>query len=305
MSGYLQRMAATAVMPQRRVHPFVQPMFGKASQQASEPASQPTVTERVSEATSQRVGETTRRVTGPVPPTVQDTAAKVERQASEAARRERYEPLMAEASGESVGNSPMVDFVERGAPAAASFPVHDAAAKAAASGPQRRERQRDGAAEKVWTFEPLMGEAVQEASGAGESFAHPTRDGGAVTKGAPVRVETAKDGAPTSAHPPDGEAVAKGIRRLMYPAPDGKSGMGEARGVGGLRSAAEMAAGRRLAQQQQARERAEHQGDDIQIHIGRIEVIAMPPAAPRPTPVPARKSQTLDEYLRRGSGRAG
>jgi len=66
---------------------------------------------------------------------------------------------------------------------------------------------------------------------------------------------------------------------------------------------AEMAAGRRLAQQQQAR--AERQGDDIQIHIGRIEVTAMPPTASRPMPVPARKSQTLDEYLRRGSGRAG
>jgi hypothetical protein len=63
-----------------------------------------------------------------------------------------------------------------------------------------------------------------------------------------------------------------------------------------------MAAGRRLAQQQA---RAERQGDEIQIHIGRIEVIATPPAAPRPMPVPARKSQTLDEYLRRGSGRAG
>jgi hypothetical protein len=64
-----------------------------------------------------------------------------------------------------------------------------------------------------------------------------------------------------------------------------------------------MAADRRLAQQQRARE--ERQSDEIQIHIGRIEVIAMPPAAPRPMPVPARKSQTLDEYLRRGSGRAG
>jgi hypothetical protein len=46
-------------------------------------------------------------------------------------------------------------------------------------------------------------------------------------------------------------------------------------------------------------------GDEIQIHIGRIEVTAMPPAAPRPVAAPVRKTQTLDEYLRRGNGRAG
>jgi hypothetical protein len=43
--------------------------------------------------------------------------------------------------------------------------------------------------------------------------------------------------------------------------------------------------------------------DDIQIHIGRIEVVAVPPAAAR-SAAPARKSQTLDEYLKRRDGRA-
>lgn len=45
--------------------------------------------------------------------------------------------------------------------------------------------------------------------------------------------------------------------------------------------------------------------DDIQIHIGRIEVTAVPPAAPRPVPTPPRKTQTLDEYLRTSKGRVG
>jgi hypothetical protein len=42
----------------------------------------------------------------------------------------------------------------------------------------------------------------------------------------------------------------------------------------------------------------ETQPDDIQIHIGRIEVIAVPPAAPRPSKAPDR-SLSLDTYLSR------
>ena len=45
---------------------------------------------------------------------------------------------------------------------------------------------------------------------------------------------------------------------------------------------------------------AERSADDIEIHIGRIEVMAVPPAPPRQTVPPVRKSLRLDEYLRRG-----
>ena len=44
--------------------------------------------------------------------------------------------------------------------------------------------------------------------------------------------------------------------------------------------------------------------DEIQIHIGRIEVTAVPQTAPRPAAMPASKSINLDEYLKRGRGRA-
>lgn len=45
--------------------------------------------------------------------------------------------------------------------------------------------------------------------------------------------------------------------------------------------------------------------DEIQIHIGRIEVTAVqPPVAPRPAPRESRKSINLDEYLRRRNGRS-
>jgi hypothetical protein len=42
-------------------------------------------------------------------------------------------------------------------------------------------------------------------------------------------------------------------------------------------------------------------GDDIQIHIGRIEVTAVAQPAPRPAAAPARKTMSLDEYLGRRS----
>jgi hypothetical protein len=44
--------------------------------------------------------------------------------------------------------------------------------------------------------------------------------------------------------------------------------------------------------------------DDIQIHIGRIEVIAMPPAAPRTPVAAAPKTTSLDDYLKSRNGRA-
>jgi hypothetical protein len=49
---------------------------------------------------------------------------------------------------------------------------------------------------------------------------------------------------------------------------------------------------------------AERQGEEIQIHIGRIDVTALPPSAPvQPRTQPVRRALKLEEYLRRGTGR--
>lgn len=48
---------------------------------------------------------------------------------------------------------------------------------------------------------------------------------------------------------------------------------------------------------------AERERDEIQIHIGRIEVTAVPQAPARPEAKPARKTLSLDEYLKRGDKR--
>jgi hypothetical protein len=63
--------------------------------------------------------------------------------------------------------------------------------------------------------------------------------------------------------------------------------------------------GRQSPQVELARHSLSPQADDIQIHIGRIEVVAVPQAAPRPAAAPTRKGLSLDEYLNRRDGRAG
>jgi len=47
---------------------------------------------------------------------------------------------------------------------------------------------------------------------------------------------------------------------------------------------------------------AARQHDEIEIHIGRIEVTAVQQTASRPAAQPARKALNLDEYLKRREG---
>jgi hypothetical protein len=64
------------------------------------------------------------------------------------------------------------------------------------------------------------------------------------------------------------------------------------------------AASQTLARNNAPQLRSPIQPEDIQIHIGRIEVIAVPPPVARPAPAPARRGQSLDEYLSRSNGRS-
>jgi hypothetical protein len=48
--------------------------------------------------------------------------------------------------------------------------------------------------------------------------------------------------------------------------------------------------------------RPEREADEIQIHIGRIEVTAVPPPVNQRASKPTRKSPSLDDYLKRGRG---
>jgi hypothetical protein len=262
MSGYLQRMAAAAVKPERRVHPFVRPLYEAASDPVSE-----VVTERV----SPRVSESANH-SGPAPIALRarETGTPAGERASEITparianryRKDRFESLLPE-------------VVQEASTELANLPLRSDVKREESSDAQRHDRSRDDGVtgEEQRRFEPLVKQTRREADEEADNVS-PHRDGEPVTNGAPSSVVR--------------ENGAKG----------------EAFAGSGLRNTAELAAGRRLAQQH-AIARAEQGGDDIQIHIGRIEVTAMPPAAPRPVPAPVRKSQTLDEYLRQRNGRAG
>jgi hypothetical protein len=275
MSGYLQRMVAMALTPNGRVHPFVNPTFAAAGHQHNDPASQPFGETAWSEATP-KVQTTNATASlahrAPLDESANNGAPQPQRQEQRsednAARHERYQPLMPEAGGESAPGDPTVS----------PSTIRDAAPKHEASGQRRRNRQKDDEALQThWKFEPLMRDTAPAPSGA-DSFVRPTRNGEALPNEAPG---------------------------LMHATKNSKGGSGEAFGASALRSATELTSMRRLAQQQPPRMRSEQQSEEIEIHIGRIEVTAMPPAAPRPMPAPARKTQTLDEYLRRSNGRAG
>jgi hypothetical protein len=71
-----------------------------------------------------------------------------------------------------------------------------------------------------------------------------------------------------------------------------------------LQAASRRAAASEAAQRNTPSLRSPIQAEDIQIHIGRIEVIAVPPPAPRPAAAPERRGQSLDEYLSRSNGRS-
>lgn len=57
----------------------------------------------------------------------------------------------------------------------------------------------------------------------------------------------------------------------------------------------------RVVAERVARQRG---SEDIQIHIGRVEVIAVPPPVQRAAPAATRKAESLEEYLRRRDRRA-
>jgi hypothetical protein len=63
---------------------------------------------------------------------------------------------------------------------------------------------------------------------------------------------------------------------------------------------------RRKSEERAAFERAPQKtaGDDIQIHIGRIEVTAVPPPVQRPASASASRSTSLKDYLKSRGGRA-
>lgn len=258
MSGYLRRVAG-AVSAKARVHPFVEPIYGRPTESAA-PV----------------VEEVERRVVRQVP-AVSDQRPVAQRDVVNPTHD--GEMVMDGALG--MSGKPTSQKRDAGHPV---------------MGPAESEGER---------FEALL-PVVAEGAG----FVRPKRDGEAVAEGAkatdPFAMSLRKDGPPGEqvgetrgeGSKPMVDLVEHGAPEVLRPAV--RDGSPAHRNMAATDGAPGQMAQRRMERTAQAR-----QGDEIQIHIGRIEVIAMPPAAPKSVAVPARKTQSLDEYLRQRNGRPG
>jgi hypothetical protein len=279
MSGILQRIAASAIRPQPRVHPFVESIFAvpreegfatpilqqeiqsasvpssktpPADAQTSQPAAMDdTAMERSMQRSDQRLGQRKASIPAqPIEARVADNATLLPTAASSAGR-EGFQPLLPqpthpeqekEASTLTLQATVVPESAAR--PSAPEWP--SSAVPPAASSP-------------AWRFAPLVSEVGDEDKPTSAVPAGEARSAIAAKRGSPVQASSTVPGR----GPVSGARNARGQRA---PQP---------------------------------------QTDEIQIHIGRIEVIATPPPAPRALAAPVRRSQSLDEYLRRSNGRAG
>ena len=263
MSGFLHRIAASAIRPQPRVYPLVQRTFSPAPLEEISTSAVPAPINRVAPVESsapsltatqpQASAESPFEVAPLLPrqrpaehvatsPSVPPTPATATASHDPApATRDPFQPLLPLATQTAQATSP---------PPSTPFAAPQRAAHPAAPPPP--ERAPHAVPTSTWDFQPLVAEKLPDRSA---TAAEPRRELVAKSE-SPV---ASPRSSPGRISPP-----AAPVQRVPPP-----------------------------------------RTEDIQIHIGRVEVIAMPPPAPREPRPPARKSQTLDEYLRRSNGRTG
>jgi hypothetical protein len=278
MSGILQRIAASAIRPQPRVHPFVESIFAAPHEEGF---AAPILQQQIQSA----------GVLSPNSPT-QGGQASQSVSVEESAVETPIELLNQRSAQHGTRVPPLTSAAS--APGSASLPTAVVAVGRESFQPLLPLPAPPKQEKEARTL-PLQATAVPESAArptAQEwpSSANPADASSPAWSFAPLVYEVGDDGSPTS-------AVAAGAARSGIAArrdsPVPASSAVPGRGYG---SAARNDRGQRTPQPH---------ADEIQIHIGRIEVIATPPPAPRVVPTPARRSQSLDEYLRRSNGRAG
>lgn len=268
MTGYLQRLAVTAVRSSPRIHPVVGSIFSQPRQEAKAPAPWQDDLLAPSEDRYRVPVETSVRMAQDDPALRRDAGAKnsgdrhgldatpAEPRRLGPSRRDERRDASGPDARRSEQQAPPFDafdsrFPPTGGEAQNRATLDAQEAQPAAAGPEsdapgERAASAAGPARLV-VKEPPMSEPRREAAPPGREF-EPRPSALAALAGGPDKMARAEISVPTR--------------------PPGRS------------------------------------PDDIQIHIGRIEVIAAPPAAPAPPPAPARKTMTLEDYLRRGTGGA-
>jgi hypothetical protein len=239
MSGFLQRIASSAVRPKLTAHPFVESIYPAARRQAS------------------------------------------------AEPRERYETFAA----------PVEQAAERSSRSELFMEESRRTNKALAQ-PEGMYTQQPETATEREIFQPLLPQQEVEANVASKRSRHNGEEVTTVSSSASSVSQQELANSPTAL-----EYVPLVADRLA------RTGISDPREIHPLPSSGEggpvSARARQSAQVQPGARSTLPQGEDIQIHIGRIEVVAVPQAAPRPAAAPARKGMSLDEYLSRRNGRAG
>ncbi len=273
MSGYLHRLAASAIQPQPRVHPFVESIYPAVRREKAlefSPviqAAQPSVRASSSEPTGQR--------------SVPEAEAPVFRPDSRPARSASPPSSLQPTLRLGEGELPVEAI-------SASSEAFQPLLPQLVMRPQETESPRSAAARESDTAAESAARPAgptSSSAAASESFRHavtPLRRWTFESILESITAERASAGQVSSENP----QCAVAARRDLP--------------VFSARAASRPAA----ASIAPARRTAPLQPEDIQIHIGRIEVTAVPPQAPCAVPAAARKGLTLDEYLRGSNGRA-
>jgi hypothetical protein len=272
MSGYLQRIAASAIRQQPHVHPFVESIYAAGRRQEAPGF--------VSQAEAPSPGMPTPGSSSPGLPSSHPSAS--------------IPP--SEPSGQS--SAPGVEVPSHRGPRTPRVAGTAPSQPPAMPQPSNGELPVETNSSASQTFRPLLplpGTRQQEAE-----MAHPARS--PVPASAPAAPHSGASPSRAWAFQPILEQVVAGHVSSAPVPPDSPHPAAAKRDIPVLASRATP----RLAAAPIAptRRAAPTQAQDIQIHIGRIEVVAVPPPAPRMAPPPARKGLTLDEYLSRGNGRA-
>jgi hypothetical protein len=294
MSGFLQRITGSAIRRQTSLHPLVEPVYAAA---------------RRDEAPALQFPEETRRVVSQPP---EGLAERTQPPASHPSPEASFQsPTSSSARLENVRGMNSEITQEVGAPNSAA---KHSGQREDSSGIENSVSSLLGSG----AFQPLLARSPDLPRPDGAAYESPSErtitgfDTGKMAADAPSRGFKSASDSMAEARTGFRPWVYQPLIATSTPMPSGSAEAAEgprpsepARFAPELQAASQRAAANQaLARRTPPQMRSPIQPDEIQIHIGRIEVIAVPPPAARPAAPPARRGQSLDEYLSRSNGRS-
>jgi len=273
MSGFLQRIAGAAIQRQPRLHPVVDSVWAAARRDDAPALHFQEVTERIVSAP-----QTSRAKTTPQNEVEQGSPATI------------FRPLVP--GKEPLPSAQGMRFEEM----QESDPAHSTARDSRQVEDSRGFENPDLHSSVDGNFRPLLerSSAARQENGNGAE-----KDSGRSFSDFAAKFDTASASTRSWVYEP---VIAAGTPKPSR-SDEGPRPSEPTQSVSALQAVSRRAAASEGAQRNVLM-RAPIQAEDIQIHIGRIEVIAVPPPVALPAAAPARRGQSLDEYLSRSNGRS-